>query len=573
MLDADLSNWKFYLEPILLELLNGTLRRERFHAMMKLANVGRFARTIRHLRSSQLLWRGGTPWQETAGTAFHFPRHLMHPVCNSWRVLIPFQPFPCFIGPDRWDKSVNLLAAGDFEHLNQRVRIGRGSPDWMLGPRTQNRLWIVTLHYHYWVHDLAEVVRGGSGESCEAEELLIDYWADWIDRCDLDVPGARELAWNTFAVATRIGWWSRACLLLGRQWFEMRLRFAEKVLQSLWRQAEYVFRHVEWDLRGNHLMRDACGLAWAARLLDDPRSDRWMSRATELALAQIEEQILSDGGHFERSPMYHLQVMEDVQTLALLVEDPEARETLAKAWSRMADFAQWMQHPDGQIPLLNDAAIGAGLTAEQMLQLGSENPALSTDLNSTGAPSGGRYFDATGLVVWQGSRWTVFFDVGEVGPGCQPGHAHADSLAVECSVDGRRLFVDPGAFAYDRGEQRRYDRSTAAHNTVCIDETDSAKCGMCSASADGRDRGMYKLIFRAQAGAQPPDGYDRLSGSPCIGAPVDVGDNGVLGSTTASMAAEPTNKRGYLLDPAWAPPCGRLGTDRRRAARASLHYR
>ena len=88
---------------------------------------------------------------------------------------------------------------------------------------------------------------------------------------------------------------------------------------------------------------------------------------------------------------------------------------------------------------------------------------------------GCQFFPYAGMVVRHGDPWTVFFDVGPVGPDYQPGHAHADTLALETSYRGSRLFVDPGTFAYDRDERRHYDRSTAAHNTVCIDGRDSSE--------------------------------------------------------------------------------------------------
>ena len=78
-------------------------------------------------------------------------------------------------------------------------------------------------------------------------------------------------------------------------------------------------------------------------------------------------------------------------------------------------------------------------------------------------------------MVWHGDPWSVFFDVGEVGPAVQPGHAHADSLTFECSFRGRRLVVDPGSFAYDACARRTYDRGTRSHPTVVIDGADSSE--------------------------------------------------------------------------------------------------
>ena len=55
--------------------------------------------------------------------------------------------------------------------------------------------------------------------------------------------------------------------------------------------------------------------------------------------------------------MYHLQVMEDVYALAILVEDSTVRGQLREAWRAMAEYLAWVRHPDGGIPLFNDAAL------------------------------------------------------------------------------------------------------------------------------------------------------------------------------------------------------------------------
>ncbi len=94
--------------------------------------------------------------------------------------------------------------------------------------------------------------------------------SDWTGRCDLAVAGAAELAWNAYATATRIGWWIRSAVLLGPEWWSNRGDFHRSFLPSLWRQAEYLARNIEWDLRGNHLVRDAVGLAFAGRFFDGP---------------------------------------------------------------------------------------------------------------------------------------------------------------------------------------------------------------------------------------------------------------------------------------------------------------
>src|SRR5207248_1950066 len=110
----------------------------------------------------------------------------------------------------------------------------------------------------------------------------------------------------------------------------------------------------------------------------------------------------------------------------------------------------------------------------------------------------------------------LFFDAGPVGPDYQPGHAHADTLSIECSYRAERLIVDPGTFSYDRDARRNYDRSTAAHNTVSVDGQNSSEVWhIFRVGRRAYPRDVEVVLgsdsFRASASH---DGYDQLPGRP-----------------------------------------------------------
>jgi uncharacterized heparinase superfamily protein len=409
-------------------------------------------------------------------------------------------------------QAAELLRKGVFCHLNQAHNVGRECPDWRLGPVASDRLWTITLHYHAWVYDLAQVAAGELACADYAAICFEHYLSDWMSRCALTSLGAHHLAWNAYAIATRITWWIRSYCLLGRPRFKSWGHFGQTFLHSLWQQAAYLHDHLEWDLRGNHLLRDAVGLAWAGRFFGEEKARQWLATATSLALGQVTEQVLPDGGHFERSSMYHLHAMEDILSLGLLLEESAARVHLRDAWLRMAEYLAWLRHPDGKVALFNDGGLDAACAPERMLRLGER---FGVPVNSA-RRWGGRYFSETGIVVSHMEPWSIFLDVGPVGPDYQPGHAHADTLAIECSYAGKRLFVDPGCFAYDNDERRRYDRSTMAHNTVCIDQINSSevwhifRVGRRARPVDVRVQ-IGSIGLRAAAGHT---GYDHLPGRP-----------------------------------------------------------
>jgi uncharacterized heparinase superfamily protein len=424
----------------------------------------------------------------------------------------------------------------------------------------------VTLHYHAWAFELAQAVCRAGALAADAERLLVHYLTDWLERCDISRPGAEYLAWNPYAIATRLGWWSRAFRLLGKSFFAAHPNLAETLLSSMWRQAHYLEQNLEWDLRANHLLRDAVGLAWAGRVFRGQVPERWLRTATQVARQQAGEQVLPDGGHFERSPHYHLEVMDDWATLAQLLDDREAMAIAREAWCRMADYAAWLCHADGAVPQLNDApcrAVQPHLDAGQ--HLGVPVPAHPHH--------GGRHFADSGLSVWHGQPWTVFFDVGEVGPDYQPGHAHADTLTLETSLAGQRLFIDPGCYSYDDDARRRYDRSTAAHNTVCIDEVDSSE--VWHIFRVGRRARPQDVVVDVRRGglraAAAHDGYGHLPGHPRHRRSLSVSDACPLEVVDQIDGhGEHRLSGGFLLAPSWkatAVPGGwRLVGEQRRLA-------
>jgi uncharacterized heparinase superfamily protein len=439
------------------------------------------------------------------------------------------------------------LQRGIFTHLNQRCELGRHRPDWRLGPQRRDRLWVVTLHYHRWLYDLAVVAQEAGDRGQQAALLLEHYWSDWIRRCDLSQPGTRPLAWNAYAIATRLGWWVRTMELLGGPFLAARPELRAAVLASMWRQATFLQWHIEWDLQGNHLLRDAVGLAWAGRFFRGRRSARWLALATRLAVEQIRAQVLPDGGHFEQSPMYHLEVMADLLVLAGLLTDATAVAATLESCSAMARCAAWWQHPDGMTPQLNDGQ--------------RRSPAPLLDLARCrgvavprGRPRGGHHCEASGLVIWHGDPWTVFFDAGPIGPPWQAGHAHADSLTFEASWAGRRLFVDPGCYGYDKDQRRYDDRSTQAHNTLCIDGVDSSE--VWHIFRVGRRANCHDVHVVTDSGKLTAeawhDGYDHLPGRPRHRRRIDVRNDGpfeIADEVDGSGQHRVTG--GLLIEPGW----------------------
>jgi uncharacterized heparinase superfamily protein len=246
--------------------------------------------------------------------------------------------------------------------------------------------------------------------------------------------------------------------------------------QSLALQAAWLEKHIEWHLLGNHLFSNAKALVFAGLFFDGRDADRWLEKGLRILEREIPEQILSDGGQFELSPMYHSIATEDVLDLLNASEawpglvNPEVVEHWRQMAKKMLHWASVMQHPDGRIALLNDSAFGI---APELGELFSYAERLGLEFES--ASGALQHLEQSGYARIELGEAVLFADIGRIGPDYLPGHAHADTLCFGLSLFGDRWFVDTGCSTYEVCDERLRQRGTAAHNTVVVDGEDSSE--------------------------------------------------------------------------------------------------
>src|ERR1700733_2939101 len=171
---------------------------------MSLRDLPRLARTVVHLRPSQVLWRARYAlrrryWSQSSGESEQLPAHfcpsdLLTRFCEQQ---LPPPPGPVPLVDEK--AIVESLSQGIFRHLNEERRLGRPY-DWLLGPRNEGRLWTRTLRCHQSAKELAAIAANGGAPAAQASQLYHEYLSDWIERCDLSHPGAHHLAWNSYAI-------------------------------------------------------------------------------------------------------------------------------------------------------------------------------------------------------------------------------------------------------------------------------------------------------------------------------------------------------------------------------------
>ena len=200
----------------------------------------------------------------------------------------------------------------------------------------------------------------------------------------------------------------------------------------------------------NHLAFNMVSvLCWRAAL------GEMASPAFERELVRIlDEQILADGDHAERTPGYHVHVLSLIR-LAVLARalSPHGQAAIEDFARRMTSaLAVWV-HPDGDVAVFNDTSLGDAPPARLFLSPEQIHPVASVLVLSS-----------TGAAKIASSENAVLIDAGPQMNWACPGHGHAGYLTCEVSWRGRRFVIDPGVASYSTGQKRDWTRSSRSHN-------------------------------------------------------------------------------------------------------------
>ena len=315
----------------------------------------------------------------------------------------------------------------------------------------QDRLWLYNLHYF----DVLTSIP--SANTPQWENNLIHRWID-------ENPPIKGYGWIPYTVSLRIVNWIK--------WILRDNEGDEKILASLAIQTRFLYRQLEYHLLANHLLANAKALLFSGLFFKNNEASKWFKKGFKLLNQQLHEQILNDGGHFELSPMYHATILEDLLDIINLFQ--VYQQPVPDEWLTLCDkMFYWLEamcHADGKISFFNDATFGV---APMLHELTDYRDRLELKNNPHPLP-GLTYFAQSGYCRIQHQQILLLIDIAAVGPLYQPAHAHADTFSFELSLDKQRVFVNSGVSTYAEGETRLAQRGTLAHNTLCINQTNSS---------------------------------------------------------------------------------------------------
>ena len=363
---------------------------------------------------------------------------------------------------------------------------------------TISKLWRYNSHYFEFLLQKID-----KQEQFAAKENIVE---NWIDNNSF----GKGTGWESYPTSLRIINWIK--------WHWVTDRLSERAIVSLWNQVRWLESRPEYHLLGNHLFINAKALLYASAFFGLNSSSKIYKTGYAILLKELDEQFLSDGAHFELSPMYHSLVMEDLLDLISIAKklpsDFHIHE-IEEKYNKGISWLKTMIYTDNELAHFNDCANGIAPTYTELVSYAFKLNVKKQEAELKTL----HYHRESGFIVFKDSKSHLIADIGKVGPDYLPGHAHADTLSFELAVKGERIIVNSGTSVYGASKERMQQRSTRAHSTVQIDEADSSE--VWSGFRVGRraipfniqievpNESSNSVSFRASH-----DGYRKLNNSP-----------------------------------------------------------
>lgn len=354
--------------------------------------------------------------------------------------------YPRDLRPGRVDKA-DALFQGRYDLPGGQVRTNGRSPFQVTAP---SETWAEELHGFSWVRHFSAA--GGNAARAHARGL-VQSWIETSGRW-------HDIGWRPHVIGRRLTSWAANGALLME---ESDLIYRSTLLRNMARQARHLSRTVMRAPAGEQRLTAAIGLAFSGLCLSE--GQRRLRKGLELVGRELTQQVLPDGGHISRNPGAQLSILLDLISLrdALQAQGQGVPQPIRNAVDRMMPMLRFFRHGDGKLALFNGADEGPD---------GAVDAALTQD-DAKGKPFG--FAPHSGYQRLSAGPTYVMVDTGPPPPGAYSHSAHAGCLSFEMSVGRCRLVVNCGATRILGPDWHAASRATAAHSTLVVNDTSSAR--------------------------------------------------------------------------------------------------
>lgn len=378
-----------------------------------------------------------------------------------------------------WDMEqtheiVHFIDEIDWEYYPQ------DDPEWTYA-LNRHRYWI-TLGQAYQLTKDEKYARTFSYQLCH-----------WIDNVKLNNT-TKNTTWRSIEAGLRCEYWLKAINYFKASKYITK-REIIKMKNSLIEHGEYLLskdvpfsKISNWGILENH------GLFEIGIALENKEYIQVAKRRLE---EEINIQIMNDGVHWEKSPMYHNEVLHCcLDVIHLGIENNEFfSEEFIKKIKKMAkvnmiwkkpNHKEFMQGDSDDFDLRDIITLSSYIFDDGIMKFAGYNKldfysiwklgynaiekynkikVKKPDFTSCFLESSGNYYLRSS---WENNSNLLHFSCGSVGGG----HGHCEKLHIDLVANGEDILVDSGRFTYVDSEIRHILKGPKAHNTIIIDNID-----------------------------------------------------------------------------------------------------
>lgn len=390
-------------------------------------NISRLYHTLRHLKLQQWWYRA---WYKvkpyTSPTKMDIP--LTQAMVFGTKDFYRHNTQPCYEVRDN-----------TFTFLNISHSFG-DNIDWDY--EAYGKLWAYNLNYFGWLND----------ESLSVESRLRTIRTYIVDKHHENgnepyPTSLRGIHWIRFIAACNVK--------------------DQSVLEQLYKDYHRLAAFPEYHIQANHLLENGFSLFYGAHFFNDKG---FYDLSYEILEVQLQEQILNDGAHYELSPMYHCIILQrllecyELSVLSDRFRNEELQHLMKDKAEKMLGWLKAFCYKDGSYAMMGDATEGIAMKPDQLY-------AFARHLGMHWVKT---KMKECGYRKMSGDNYELVMDAGNMTPGYQPGHAHADTFSYCLNVGGKPVIADTGISTYNKNERRTEERGTGAHNTVVVNRRNSS---------------------------------------------------------------------------------------------------
>ena len=239
----------------------------------------------------------------------------------------------------------------------------------------------------------------------------------------------------------------------------------EAISKNLFSQASRLYAFPEYEIMANHLLINGIALVWAGVYFG---CTKFENLGKKIVLQELDIQVLADGIHFEKSPAYQSLLIKDLLCILTFIKDKEIDNQFYKILrsksQQLLSGLSCLVNSDGAYMNFGDSNQEMSVLFKELLIVAQN---LSLYLNRFRPDKSGFRSIDTGL-------YHLLFNIGNITAPFQPGHSHADAFSFCLDAYGKQLIVDRGISTYEYSLLRLEEKSTSAHNTICIGGANSS---------------------------------------------------------------------------------------------------